>query len=61
LPASVITITNGSGGSWSIVGLDVTDSTGARSMFGNFNGQPIAVANGNGFQVAANGISASGS
>lgn len=48
--------TNGSGGAWSIVSFDLTDSAGARSWFGSFNGQPIAVANGNTFQIAVAGI-----
>ena len=44
--------TNGSGGNWSIVSLDLTDGSGTRAWFGNFNGQPITVANGNTFQIA---------
>jgi hypothetical protein len=30
-----------------------------RTWFGNFNGQPIAVANGNTFQIALNAITIS--
>lgn len=52
--------TNGSGGAWSIVSLELTDGSGGRVWFGNWNGQPISVANGNTFQVAANAISAGG-
>lgn len=51
--------TNASGGAWSIVSLDVTTSGGTRTWFGNFTGQPIAVANGNTFQVAADAITVS--
>jgi hypothetical protein len=58
LPASsALSWTNGSGGAWSIVSFDLTDSAGARSWFGNFTGQPISVANGNTFQIAVGGIS----
>ena len=52
--------TNGSGGSWSIVSLELTDGSGGRVWYGNWNGQPISVANGNTFAVAANAISAGG-
>jgi hypothetical protein len=52
--------TNGSGGSWSIVSLELTDGSGGRVWFGNWNGQPISVANGNTFAVAANAITAGG-
>ena len=50
--------TNGSGGAWSIAGLEIWDSAGTpiRWWFGTWNGQPISVANGNTFQVAATGI-----
>ena len=44
---------------WSIQSFDLTDSAGLRIWFGNFTGAPIAVANGNIFQVAAEGISIS--
>jgi hypothetical protein len=57
LPAtSALTWTNASGGAWSIVSFDLTDSAGARSWFGNFTGQPISVANGNSFTIAVAGI-----
>jgi hypothetical protein len=42
------------------VSLEITDSGAARVWFGNWNGQPITVANGNTFQVAADAISAGG-
>jgi len=59
--AAGLSWTNGSGSSWSIVSLDLTDNAGTpvRSWFGNFNGQPISVANGNTFQVAQNAITVS--
>ena len=57
LPASsALSWTNGSGGAWSIVSFDLTDSAAVRTWFGNFNGQPISVANGNTFQIAVGGI-----
>ena len=55
-----ISWTNGSGGSWSIVSLELTDSGGARVWYGNWNGQPVTVANGNTFQVAADAVTAGG-
>ena len=50
---SVLTWTNSSGSTWSIVSLDVYDSTGTpiRTWFGNWTGQPITVNNGSSFQV----------
>lgn len=62
LPAgtSPFTWTNGSGGSWSIVSLELTDGSNGRVWFGNWNGQPVVVANGNTFAVAANAITAGG-
>jgi hypothetical protein len=61
IPVGATSWTNGSGGAWSIVSLDVTDGAGTpvRTWWGPFNGQPISVANGNVFQVAANAISVS--
>lgn len=56
LPAgSALTWTNSSGGAWSIVSMDLTDSTGSRAWFGPFNGQPISIAIGNSFQIAVGG------
>jgi hypothetical protein len=43
-----------------IVSLDITGSAGQRSFFGNFNGQPIAVASGNTFQVTGGSAGAAG-
>lgn len=60
IPAgTALSWTNASGGAWSIVSWDLTDGAGARTWYANFNGQPIAVANGNTFQVAIGGISVS--
>jgi hypothetical protein len=60
LPASsALSWTNGSGGAWSIVSMDLTSSAGTRTWFGNFNGQPISVANGNTFQIAVGAVSIS--
>lgn len=57
LPATTaISWTNGSGGAWSIVSFDLTDNAAVRTWFGNFNGQPVAVANGNVFTVSINGV-----
>lgn len=58
---SAINWTNGSGGSWSMVSLDITDSAGTpiRTWYAPFTGQPIAVANGNIFQLAVNAVSIS--
>jgi len=43
-----------------IVSLDITGSAGQRSFYGNFNGQPIAVASGNTFQVSGGSGAAAG-
>ncbi len=59
LPAATTSWTNGSGGAWSIASTDITDSANARAWWGPWNGQPISVAIGNTFQVAANAVSAS--
>lgn len=50
---------NSSGSSWTIQSLDLFDSAGTplRYWFGNFNGAPLTIANGNTFQIAVNGIS----
>ena len=61
LPAAVTSWTNSSGSAWSVASADVTDSAAARTWWGPFNGQPIAVSNGNIFQVPANAISAADS
>jgi hypothetical protein len=57
---TAISWTNGSGGNWSIVSLEITDSVPVRVWYGNWNGQPVVVANLNTFQVAAEAISAGG-
>jgi hypothetical protein len=57
-PTSTISWTNSSGGSWSIVGIEIWDSAGTpvRWWFGTWNGQPVAVANGNTFTVSAGAV-----
>ena len=56
--SSTASWTNGSGGAWSIVGIEVWNSGDTtRYLFGSWTGQPISVANGNTFAVAAAGIS----
>jgi hypothetical protein len=56
--SSTATWTNGTGGNWTIVGLEFWDTLGSplRHMFGSWTGQPITVANANAFQIAAAGI-----
>lgn len=56
---TAISWVNGSGGNWSIQSLDITDSGAGRVLFGQWNGAPVVVANGNTFQVAAEAISIS--
>lgn len=55
---SALTWTNGSGGSWSIVGLEIWDSAGTpiRWWFGTFTGQPISVPNAAIFQISTGAI-----
>ena len=48
------------GGGWTIVSLDFTDGSQGRVWYGPWNGQPISVANGNTFAVAADAITAGG-
>lgn len=52
--------TNASGGTWSIVGVEIWDSAGTplRWWYGSFTGQPISVANGNTFQIAIAALTA---
>jgi hypothetical protein len=59
--ASTATWTNGSGGTWSIVGLEIwgNEGTPLRHLFGTWTGQPISVANTNAFAVAAAGLAIS--
>jgi hypothetical protein len=47
-------------GSPGIVSLDIVGNAGQRGFFGNFNGQPIAVASGNTFQVTGGSGGAAG-
>jgi len=55
--SGAVSWTNGSGGSWSLVGLEVWDTTPARHLYGTWTGQPVNVSAGNTFQVASAGIS----
>ena len=57
IPLANTSWANGSGGAWSVASMDVTDSAPTRTWWGPFNGQPISVANGNTFQVAAAAVS----
>lgn len=56
--AGSVSWTNGSGSTWSIVGLEIWDTAGSplRHLWGTWTGQPVSVANGNTFQVAAAGV-----
>lgn len=47
-------------GSPGIVSLDIQSNGGVRGWFGNFTGQPIAVASGNTFQVTGGSAGAAG-
>jgi hypothetical protein len=60
IPFAIISWTNGSGSSWNIVSLEITDSTPTRVWYGAWTGQPIGVANGNTFSVAVGAIAAGG-
>ena len=53
--------TNGSGSSWSLAGLELWDQAGTplRWWYGAWTGQPITVANGNTFAVAASAVTCS--
>jgi hypothetical protein len=55
---TVLSWTNSSGSGWSIVGGEVWDEAGTpiRWWFWSWTGQPISIANGNTFSVAAAGI-----
>ena len=59
--SSTASWTNGSGGNWSLVGLEIWDQAGTpiRWLFGSWTGQPITVANTNVFAIAAAGVAAS--
>jgi hypothetical protein len=56
--STVLSNTNSSSGSWSIVGLELWDRAGTplRWMYGEWTGEPVAVAIGNTFQVAAGAL-----
>ena len=58
LPSGALTWTNSSGG-WTIASCEIIDGANLRIWFGAFNGQPITVAAGNSFQIAANAITVS--
>lgn len=49
--------TNGSGGAWTINSAEIQSSANVRGFFGQWNGAPISVANGNVFAVAQNAVS----
>lgn len=58
LPAgTALSWVNGSGGAWSVVSVELTDSAALRTWYGPFTGQPVAIANGNTFQIAINAVS----
>ena len=50
-----------SGSGWSLVGLEIWDTAGTplRHLFGTWTGQPVAVATGNTFAVAAAAVAVS--
>jgi len=54
LPYTALSWTAGT--AWTIESMDITDSTPHWIWFGPFNGQPIGVASGNTFQIAANAV-----
>lgn len=60
-PATQIQLTNGSGGTWSIVGLEIWDSAGTplRWHWGTWTGQPISVPNAAIFQISVAAITKS--
>lgn len=55
---SALQWTNGSGGTWSIVGVEIWDSAGSpvRWWFGSWTGQPISVSASSVFQVNVAGL-----
>ena len=61
MPATAAMSWTSSGSNFlTIVSLEIQDHVQTRGFFGNWNGQPISVANGNTFQVAVAAIVASG-
>jgi hypothetical protein len=58
--SGAVSWTNGSGGAWSLVGVELWDTIGpTRHMWGTWTGQPVSIANGNVFSVAAAGVAIS--
>jgi hypothetical protein len=51
--------TNGSGSSWSVYDAEMQDNANTRAWFGQFNGAPVTVANGNTFACSQNAITVS--
>lgn len=56
--STTLSWTNGSGGNWTINGIEIWDQAGTplRWLQGTWIGAPITVANGNAFAVASGGI-----
>lgn len=59
IPFAIISWTNAST-AWSIVSLEIVDSSAVRVWYGAWTGQPIGVATGNTFSVAVGAIAAGG-
>ena len=59
--SSSATWTNGSGGTWSLIGVEIwgNEGTPLRHLWGTWTGQPISVANTNSFQIASAGLAIS--
>ena len=59
--SSTASWTNGSGSTWSIVGIEIwgNEGTPLRHLWGTWTGQPISIANTNSFAFAASAIQAS--
>lgn len=56
--SSTASWTNGSGSTWSIVGVEIWNGAAStRHLWGTWTGQPISIANSNTFAIAAAGIS----
>lgn len=58
---SALTWTNGSGGAWALVGVEIWDSAGTplRWWYGTLNGQPVSIAIGNTFRIDIDALVAS--
>ena len=56
---AILTWTSSGSNFLTIVSMDLVSADPLRTWFGNFNGQPIAVANGNTFQIALDAITIS--